>query len=136
MTNHRGQCHLPMLQRGTLLDVSWLNSKCQQLYSVARKRDEDLTIIEDMEQGPYEHKPPIDDANFERLEPHSGIRLLYVFLHGPVPVTLINLLYLCSLRIRFSVQITLDIARRYLRVPAWALLPFTPKTIFLHKAER
>lgn len=78
-----------MLLRRTLVDVTWSNSKCQQLYSVTHKRDEDLTIIEDMEPGPYEHKPPLDDANFERLEPHSGIRLLYVCLHDSIPTTLI-----------------------------------------------
>ena len=35
-------------------------------------------LMEELEPGPYEHKPPVDDALFERLEPHSGIRLAYV----------------------------------------------------------
>lgn len=44
----------------------------------AAKRDERLTLIEDLEIGPTEHKPPFDDPIFERLEPNSGIRLSYV----------------------------------------------------------
>lgn len=38
-------------------------------------RDERLALIEDFEPGPYDHKPPFDDPNFEQLEPNSGIRL-------------------------------------------------------------
>ncbi|KAI9450818.1 hypothetical protein BJY52DRAFT_1300845 [Lactarius psammicola] len=38
-------------------------------------RDDNLTLIEELELGPYEHKPPFDDPLFERFEPHSGIRL-------------------------------------------------------------
>ncbi|KAH9055885.1 hypothetical protein EDB83DRAFT_2391703 [Lactarius deliciosus] len=38
-------------------------------------RDDNLTLIEELELGPYEHKSPFDDPLFERLEPHSGIRL-------------------------------------------------------------
>ncbi|KAK2462015.1 hypothetical protein APHAL10511_006478 [Amanita phalloides] len=47
-----------------------------QHFMANAKRNDDLTIIEDIEPGPYEHKSPSDDPNFERLEPHSGIRLL------------------------------------------------------------
>lgn len=61
------------------------NLKYQQLFSVVPKRDEDLSIIEDIVPGPYEHKPPLDDPNFERLEPHSGTRLSYVCLHVLCP---------------------------------------------------
>ncbi|PBK89178.1 hypothetical protein ARMGADRAFT_333214 [Armillaria gallica] len=39
------------------------------------RRDERLAFIEDFEPGPYDHKPPFDDPNFEQLEPNSGIRL-------------------------------------------------------------
>ncbi|KAK0440402.1 uncharacterized protein EV420DRAFT_1581787, partial [Desarmillaria tabescens] len=39
------------------------------------QRDERLALIEDFEPGPYDHKPPFDDPNFEQLEPNSGIRL-------------------------------------------------------------
>ena len=85
--------------------------------------------------GPYEHKPPPDDANFERLEPHSGTRLLYVCLHI-VPPTGSSPFSCVSAHSGDFMQITLDISRRYLRVPEWALLPFTLKTILLHKAER
>ncbi|KAI0287870.1 hypothetical protein BC826DRAFT_1108132 [Russula brevipes] len=38
-------------------------------------RDDRLTLIEELEPGPYEHNPPLDDPLFERFEPHSGIRL-------------------------------------------------------------
>ncbi|KAF8624888.1 hypothetical protein AX15_005756 [Amanita polypyramis BW_CC] len=44
--------------------------------STNSKRNKDLTVIEDIEPGPYEHNPPLDDPNFERLEPHSSIRLM------------------------------------------------------------
>ncbi|KII90124.1 hypothetical protein PLICRDRAFT_159473 [Plicaturopsis crispa FD-325 SS-3] len=41
----------------------------------APKRDDRLALIEELEIGPYEHKPLIDDPTFETLEPNSGIRL-------------------------------------------------------------
>jgi len=41
-------------------------------------RDERLALIEDLEPGPYDHKPPSDDPTFDKLEPHSGINLLSV----------------------------------------------------------
>ena len=43
-----------------------------------QKRDENLVIVEDLEMGPMDHNPPADDPLFERLEPNSGIHLLYV----------------------------------------------------------
>ncbi|KAI0298475.1 hypothetical protein B0F90DRAFT_1669056 [Multifurca ochricompacta] len=43
--------------------------------SWAAARDDRLMLIEELEPGPYRHKPPLDDPSFERLEPHSGIRL-------------------------------------------------------------
>ncbi len=46
-----------------------------QQYSGVPARDDNLTLIEELELGPYEHKSPFDDPLFERLEPHSGIRL-------------------------------------------------------------
>ncbi|KAF8970690.1 hypothetical protein BDZ97DRAFT_1790519 [Flammula alnicola] len=42
---------------------------------LAHKRNERLALVENLEPGPYEHTPPHDDPNFERLEPHSGINL-------------------------------------------------------------
>ena len=39
------------------------------------KRDDDMTVIEDLTLGPADHKPPFDDPHFEKLEPNSGIRL-------------------------------------------------------------
>ncbi|KAI0052401.1 hypothetical protein FA95DRAFT_1601776 [Auriscalpium vulgare] len=39
-------------------------------------RDDRLALVEELEPGPYEHKPPFDDPLFEKLEPHSGIHLL------------------------------------------------------------
>ena len=44
------------------------------------RRDDDMTLIEDLPLGPVEHKPPFDDPHFEKLEPNSGIRLSYVVL--------------------------------------------------------
>ncbi|GLB44212.1 putative primase zinc finger [Lyophyllum shimeji] len=41
----------------------------------ARKRDDRLSLIEELEPGPVDHVPPADDPNFEKLEPNSGIRL-------------------------------------------------------------
>ncbi|KAH9477114.1 DNA replication licensing factor mcm10 [Psilocybe cubensis] len=40
------------------------------------KRDERLALIENIEPGPYQHTPPTDDPNFEKLEPHSGIAMV------------------------------------------------------------
>lgn len=41
----------------------------------APKRDDRLALIEDLEVGPTDHKPPFDDPHFRQLEPNSGIRL-------------------------------------------------------------
>ncbi|KAI0790960.1 hypothetical protein C8Q75DRAFT_758703 [Abortiporus biennis] len=41
----------------------------------SQKRDENLALVEDLELGPVEHKPPFDDPQFQKLEPNSGIRL-------------------------------------------------------------
>ncbi|KAH9916757.1 uncharacterized protein BXZ73DRAFT_105735 [Epithele typhae] len=38
-------------------------------------RDENLALVEDLQMGPFDHKPPFDDPHFERLEPNSNIRL-------------------------------------------------------------
>lgn len=45
---------------------------------VPNRRNEQLEIIEELQPGPYDHKPPHDDLNFERLEPHSGIHMVLV----------------------------------------------------------
>ncbi|KAF9468289.1 hypothetical protein BDZ94DRAFT_1209274 [Collybia nuda] len=39
------------------------------------RRDERLALIEDLEPGPAEYTPPVDDPDFKQLEPNSGIRL-------------------------------------------------------------
>lgn len=39
------------------------------------KRAADLTLLENIPYGPIEHKPPVDDPHFARLEPYSGIHL-------------------------------------------------------------
>ncbi|KAF8554285.1 hypothetical protein OG21DRAFT_1113439 [Imleria badia] len=44
--------------------------------ATAPQRDENLVIVEDLQMGPADHKPPPDDPLFERLEPNSGIHLL------------------------------------------------------------
>lgn len=43
--------------------------------SFGLKRDDRLVLVEDLERGPYDFTPPSDDPDFQRLEPHSGIRL-------------------------------------------------------------
>lgn len=45
----------------------------------APTRDNRLALIEDLEVGPIDHKPPFDDPHFQQLEPNSGIRLSWVF---------------------------------------------------------
>ncbi|GAA6014450.1 hypothetical protein JCM10207_001611 [Rhodosporidiobolus poonsookiae] len=40
-----------------------------------RSRNKDGTVIEEIEMGPKDFKPPRDDPGFEKLEPYSGIRL-------------------------------------------------------------
>jgi hypothetical protein len=40
---------------------------------------ESLTVIETLEMGPYEHIPPPDDPKFDQVDPHSNIRLEYVY---------------------------------------------------------
>lgn len=50
--------------------------------ATASQRDENLVIVEDLRMGPADHKPPPDDPFFERLEPNSGIHLLYVAFHS------------------------------------------------------
>lgn len=42
------------------------------------KRDSRLALVEELEMGPYEFTPMGDDPEFEKLEPHSGIRLVCV----------------------------------------------------------
>ncbi|KAJ7858606.1 hypothetical protein B0H14DRAFT_3864285 [Mycena olivaceomarginata] len=43
--------------------------------STAPQRDDRLAIIETLDVGPVDHKPPFDDPHFQQLEPNSGIRL-------------------------------------------------------------
>lgn len=44
------------------------------------ERNERLELLEKLERGPVQFHPPIDDPNFERLEPNSHTKLRYVFL--------------------------------------------------------
>ena len=46
------------------------------------RRDERLVLVENLRPGPYQHKNPPDDPNFDKFEPHSSIRLSYA---PPVP---------------------------------------------------
>ena len=50
----------------------------QPVSDIVPNRDDRLAIVEQLEVGPIDHKPPPDDPHFERLEPNSGIRLSYV----------------------------------------------------------
>ncbi|OJA13974.1 hypothetical protein AZE42_03602 [Rhizopogon vesiculosus] len=47
----------------------------QPASDIVPNRDDRLAIVEQLEVGPIDHKPPPDDPHFERLEPNSGIRL-------------------------------------------------------------
>lgn len=47
----------------------------QPASDVVPNRDDRLAIVEQLEVGPVDHKPPLDDPHFQRLEPNSGIRL-------------------------------------------------------------
>jgi len=42
---------------------------------IVNRDSESLTIIENLEIGPYQHAAPENDPNFSTLEPHSSIRL-------------------------------------------------------------
>ncbi|KAG1740634.1 hypothetical protein EDB19DRAFT_1895312 [Suillus lakei] len=50
-------------------------SASQPASDIVPNRDDRLAIVEQLEVGPVDHKPPLDDPHFERLEPNSGIRL-------------------------------------------------------------
>ncbi|KAI0346481.1 hypothetical protein BDW22DRAFT_1322999 [Trametopsis cervina] len=67
-----------MTRSGGFLEQAPLKSVYDENASAgyAVRRDEDLALVEDLEPGPYEHKAQFDDPHFQRLEPHSGIRLL------------------------------------------------------------
>ncbi|KAJ7780353.1 hypothetical protein B0H14DRAFT_3586346 [Mycena olivaceomarginata] len=43
--------------------------------STVPQRDDRLAIVETLDVGPVDHKPPFDDPYFQQLEPNSGIRL-------------------------------------------------------------
>ncbi|EPQ55896.1 hypothetical protein GLOTRDRAFT_40728 [Gloeophyllum trabeum ATCC 11539] len=47
----------------------------EQSSETALRRDDRLALVEELEVGPAEHRPPFDDPHFEKLEPNSGIRL-------------------------------------------------------------
>ncbi|KAG1829327.1 hypothetical protein EV424DRAFT_1316891 [Suillus variegatus] len=50
-------------------------SASQPVSDIVPNRDDRLAIIEQLKVGPVDHKPPLDDPHFQRLEPNSGIRL-------------------------------------------------------------
>ncbi|KAJ4480933.1 hypothetical protein J3R30DRAFT_3462472 [Lentinula aciculospora] len=73
------------------------------------KRDENLAIIETLELGPAEHKPPFDDPHFERVEPNSGIRLKSRILpHEDLQDHLRGRYYLSPSRLYSSISLTAD----------------------------
>ncbi|KAJ3913601.1 hypothetical protein F5877DRAFT_52032 [Lentinula edodes] len=73
------------------------------------KRDENLAIIESLELGPTEHKPPFDDPHFERVEPNSGIRLKSRILpHEDLQDHLRGRYYLSPSRLYSSISLTPD----------------------------
>lgn len=44
-------------------------------YDGGGDRDDSLRIIENLQPGPHEFKPPQDDPHFDQMEPYSRIRL-------------------------------------------------------------
>lgn len=54
------------------------NTQPQVAGDYGHKRDERLVLVENLRPGPYQHKNPPDDPNFDRFEPHSSTRLSYV----------------------------------------------------------
>ncbi|KAJ3808364.1 hypothetical protein F5876DRAFT_46150 [Lentinula aff. lateritia] len=72
-------------------------------------RDENLAIIESLELGPTDHKPPFDDPHFERVEPNSGIRLKSRILpHEDLQDHLRGRYYLSPSRLYSSISLTPD----------------------------
>ena len=57
----------------------------------APKRDDRLALVETLEPGPYKHNAPLEDPDFEKLEPHSGINLMYVHVLPSSAQTLTDL---------------------------------------------
>ncbi|KAJ3727552.1 hypothetical protein C8R42DRAFT_340798 [Lentinula raphanica] len=73
------------------------------------KRDDNLAIIESLELGPADHKPPFDDPHFERVEPNSGIRLKSRILpHADLQDHLRGRYYLSPSRLYSSITLTPD----------------------------
>ncbi|PFH53007.1 hypothetical protein AMATHDRAFT_73817 [Amanita thiersii Skay4041] len=73
------------------------------------KRDDTLAIIDELEPGPYQHDAPTDDPTFERLEPHSGIRLLSRALsHEDIDEYLTGRFYLSPSRLYSCVRLSSD----------------------------
>jgi hypothetical protein len=50
-----------------------------------QQRDESLALIEELPVGPIDHSPPVDDPNFDQIEPNSGIRLSCASPTSPSP---------------------------------------------------
>ncbi|GAA6036274.1 hypothetical protein JCM8097_006871 [Rhodosporidiobolus ruineniae] len=55
-----------------------------------RSRNKDGTVIEEIELGPREFKPPKDDPTWEKVEPYSGIKLRKRLLPHAVVDTLLD----------------------------------------------
>jgi hypothetical protein len=86
----------------------------------APKRGDDLALIEDLEPDPYDHKAPFDDPHFQKLEPHSGIRLSYV----------VCLAYCCNTH--SITQLPRNTARRLSRLSSREILPFSIASILCY----
>lgn len=84
------------------------------------KRDDRLALVEDLELGPADHKPPFDDPTFEQLEPNSGIRLSCVFL----------LIHTKRIFLMISLQVSYNLSRGFPGPSSRPILSLSVQTIF------
>jgi minichromosome maintenance protein 10 len=73
-------------------------SASQSVSDIVPNRDDRLAIVEQLEVGPVDHKPPLDDPNFQRLEPNSGIRLSLVLSSQLKSIRSLNSMIVCRSR--------------------------------------
>jgi len=51
------------------------HEEVEEVTSVGNRRNEDLTLVNDLQPGPKPFKAPIGDPKWKEFEPNSGIRL-------------------------------------------------------------
>ena len=109
----------------------------QPASTVVPTRDDRLAIVEQLEVGPIDHKPPPDDPHFERLEPNSCIRLSYVLSLQLNPIKWLDLIcagpVCCRTMICRNIS-EADITSHHLNsTPAYGCYPISRATMCLSK---